>query len=189
MAIHVGDAVKVKDLAEIKAQHNIIFTTQLNDYGPGWAYPDMDDLCGNSYEVVAEDLNQKDGDWFCVKDSNGFEWWLLDKWLEEEEITTKYPVAKIKHPCRYHDQPTNIVIENVLLLDNDPSDYWSKNTEDKLISDALNKAAGMLKYRLREWPICGNGGDIELWGYLDRQAKTVTAHWCCSCQNTENEVA
>ena len=95
--------------------------------------------------------------------------------------------SKVKHPCRYHDQPTNITVENVLLLDNEPADYWSKNTEDKLVSDALDKAAGMLKYRLREWPICGNGGDIELWGYLDRQAKTVTAHWCCSCQNDNGE--
>ena len=180
MTIKIGDTIVVKQIDAIKAIHNVVFDDQLVNIGPGW-FNSMDHLSGNTYDIVSEDLNSKDGDWFCIRDHHGSQWWLLDKWFDVEEVTSRYPVSKQKTKCRYHDQPTNITIENVMLLDNEPVDMWSKNAEDRLITDALSKAGGMLKYRLRSWPICGSGGRVDLWGYLDREAKTVTAHWCCSC--------
>lgn len=179
----IGDTIRVKSIDGICAAHNVYDIKYLADYGPGWDSKYMNALCGNTYQITAIDSTNADGDRFSINDENGTEWWLIQEWFSEEEITKPYRISK-PEKCRYHDEPTGITIENVMLLDNDPVDMWSKNTEDRLISESLENAGRQLKYRLRSWPICGNGGTVDLWGYLDRAAKTVTAHWCCSCQDS-----
>lgn len=179
----IKDIILIKSIDDICTAHNVKDINDLIDYGPGWdTY--MDSLCGKNYTIIGHDPGKTGGDWYLIKDENGIEWWLLQEWFTVEEITKPMRVSKPIH-CRHHDEPTGIVIQNVMLLDREPVDIWSKNKEEDLVTAALENAGRQLKYRLRSWPVCGNGGEVELWGYLDREAKTVTAHWCCSCQNVE----
>lgn len=181
---NIGDNIIIKSVIEICTIHNVADINKLADYGPGWDDTYMNALCGKSYEIIGYEPGKKDGDWYCIQDENDVEWWLVGEWFDVEEITKPMRISK-SVKCRHHDEPTGIVIQNVMLLDNDPVDVWSKNTEDNLVTEALENAGRQLKYRLRSWPICGNGGEVDLWGYLDREAKTVTAHWCCSCRNDQ----
>lgn len=182
--LNIGDTIRVKSIAAICRAHNVGDIKDIADYGPGWDMY-MDSLCGNTYEITGIDPNRAGGDWYSIKDQSGIEWWLIEEWFSDEEITKPMKPFR-KSVCRHHDQPTGIIIENVMLLDHEPIDHWSKNAESRLYEEAIENAARQLKYRLRSWPICGNGGNVELWGYLDRQVKSVDVHWCCSCQDDVN---
>lgn len=138
---------------------------------PGFYDETMSHLFNESFEVKSVTYD----DTCCVVNDSFDQQWLLHvSWVEEATGTN--------NSCHYHNINTGFVEDSIDLLSSAPrANSVEFSVEQDLAKLALNTIASRMKRQLREWPVCGWSGRVDLAPIFNRKDKRIEAVWKCSC--------
>lgn len=108
---------------------------------------------------------------------------LAEIWRRETGLSIfdhlRLGIAPIE--CKYNGKLLDFKVERIELKPRHEYDAHSNLYEDRIVAEAVEQLKSQMRRNLRAFPTCGYGGLVNVFGKINRSAKTIQAGLTCNC--------